>query len=62
MSIRMVNISIDIESEEGFGFEDYNISVVLVKVYFLSRENSAMRVFLAFPPCGLKPDFKMFPK
>lgn len=67
MSIRMVNIiksrvSIGIESEEGLGFEDYSISVVLVKVYFLSRENAAIRVFLAFPLCGPKVDFKMLPK
>lgn len=66
-SIRMVNVircrlSIDRESEEGLGFEDYSISVVLVKAYFLIRENSAIRVFLAFPPCGPKIDFKMLLK
>lgn len=41
-------ILINIVSEERLGFED--ISVILPKAYFLSREKSPIRVFLAFQP------------
>jgi len=33
-----------------------------MKAYFLSRDNSDIPVFLAFPPCGPKLDFKVLPK
>lgn len=35
-------VSIDRESKEGLAFEDYIISAVLVRVYFLIRANPAV--------------------
>lgn len=36
-------VSIDRESKEEFAFEDYTISAVLVRAYFLIRANPAVR-------------------